>query len=697
MLTASTIVDSSAYFPANSTRYTASTEAIRPSPDLDGGRSGVTYTYISSWSFNTDYTTNIGATAKYTQVSKERVTYSNTSIGEDGESGYTIASTFETWIESSTRKASRYRFASLTASGGLSATWNNTTHETTYPETTVSLLDTSGTYPSTTVLTQNVTYNDTDTYLQSYEMPIISANASGTYSTVSLTSTISTSSSQGTLLSQTLLGTSMQPMTISVGQTIIPAYYAQSNESLYLQIPVTGRPRLTVEFSSAFIPVGGSSYRGYWLNAPNNATSVLTIPVFSEVTYKSTYTVTTSPLTLTLTYIGSTSFLGTTTMQADSTFSDGRLNVTTETIGHTYYSTQTSEATYPKTGTSTATRVGTIIGGFGGATTPINVFTDYSTMNGTTFNYGGYTFGHGSAGLDVSSATLLNDSSLSYSTLSTASLKKVSQSYSIETYTNPPLGLGGSTSTQTIDGNSTTVVQANSTVHALSMLCNSDNYTSVYRRASLYPLSYVTSTQNTMRFGEAITYEGGNVIPSTDMRYSNGWGIGISVPSALSEVAYVTSSVYNGVVYATTVPRSYTATTTSSVRASQSINSITVTYRSTNSASEPAIATSSFSGLFDNILPWGKTYFTDLGGTFVNNGFLGVPNVTLALRGDMQVTSFNSTGGNTSSWTSAYNGKITITGGDGYCFYSRTSGSVFALHHFTVGKQNRGITAFTKT
>lgn len=684
MITASIVVNTSDYYHADSTHYTSSSEFRR----IGEPNSDTSYTKAS---FSTNFNSK-SYTGLVESVTNYNVTYSATSDGDDG--GYTASwfATYENWLDGSTYKTSKYSKSTVSGTGLHSGTVWNTSAETNYPLTTLEVFDTAGNYPSTTVLTTDIPYNDTDTYIETYDLPIISANSDGTYETVVATNTVSTSSSIGTLFSQTYLGTTLQPMTVSVGQTIIPAYYAQSNETLYLAVPQTGYPRQTANFSDAFIPLGQTSFRYYFDGQTDNVTSVLTIIRTSLATYSSTYDVGTSPLTLTVNFVSSASYPGTTTVKSESVMPDGRLDITTATIDHTYFSTVATQSNYAKTGTSTATRVGNL---FNQAT--VNIITDYSTRAFTTFDYGGYTFTHGSVGLDVSSITLLKDSSLSYSTSSTASLKKVSNAYTFQTYSQPYPAKGSSTSEVTIDGNSSSTWEANSTVHRHSYL-NNDNFTSKYRFASLYPLSSISGTQNTFIFGEAVTYENGNVIPSTDMAFSSGWGIGVSVPANISELAYTTSSVYDGVVYVTTSPRTYSATTTNSVKVTQSLDSITVTYGSTVTTTTPNVTSSaSYSGSLSNLLTWGKTYFTNLGGTFVNNGFFGADSITLHLLGNMRVTSFNSTGGDTSSWTSSYDGAITVTGGDAYCFYKQTSGSVFALTHYTVLKNAREIVGFTKT
>lgn len=581
----------------------------------------------------------------------------------------------------------------------------DSTRRTTYDPTT---------YRATGTTTMGLTsyYTDTDTIPTTAEYPIITYGGIGTgtesgfYSTTDSKNDVSTSSTRRTITTDTKLMSSIWDSFFTLGQTTVPCYWADYNERLAYILPVSGYPGDVVEWTQAYSDLGtkidaGASFPS---EGANFLTSVYDTQTEILTLLKTTTTNTTDyqppsnwiPYTATVKYRATSASERSTTYQDESINTDGQLSVYSATKPHTYTDTYIAESLIPCTIFLTQPTVASYSAGY---------YTEKkSKLGNITYSKSGGIYILSKNGEEITSLTTYFGSINSVDSFQLAHLIRLSTQYtSAEELYPAPKYHGGATSITSHTG-------VYSDYQSYLSVANSTVTAKKYYKSDMYSVSHTVSAMPFSQvFGLAETYQtGAGITPSTDMSYSLGWGLGFSIPANLSFVDFTTSSVYNGGVMLTTITKEL-------VSASQSLNSVSATTSATSNiilgtgtdttvtSTTDASLTSSYASSFNTEISWNATHYTNnlnLAGegvaSFANNGFNG--NVSLHIRGVYNLTSFDSTGGNSAYWRTTYDGNntISITGGDGLVIY-KGGNQLLTLNHSSIASTFRGITNFTKT
>ena len=651
-----------------------------------------TYTDLSFYSISNSTSYNSG-TPNF--IKKELLYWTSQDY-----TGNVRGETFYTSVDETYNNAQSWPFTPFTNTTIRSSSIDST-RRTTYNPTN---------YTATGTTTANFTsyYRDTDTVTTNTNIPIISYGAtgtettSGTYNTTLAITSHSTTSAYKTITDATSLISSTWTSFFTLGQTTVPAYWANYNERLAYILPVSGYPKDVVEWTQAYSDLGTKIDAGasFPAEGANFLTSVYDTQTELKTILKTTTTNTTSykPASdwithvATVTYNSSSSSTCPTTYQDSSVDTNGKLLVYSSTKSHTYTDTFTTGSNITATISLTTATISSWHGGF--------YTIQKSKLGNISFPLSGGSYTISKNGNEISYITTLPASNMSVNSFSTNTLSRLSTSY---------------TSAETVDinyhGGLTSLTSGTgfySDYQSYLDVGNSTVTQKKYHKSDMLSVGGTTSAvPYTQAFGLAQKYQTEiGVRPSENMAFANGWGAGIAVNSAISFVDFTTVSVYNGIVMFSTITQDL-------VSASQSLDSISATtWGTTNttlgtgtnttatSTTSPSL-TSSYTGTVDREIYWVTTYRTnnltpvDDKASFANNGFAN--NVSVHLRGIYKLTSFDSTGGDMSTFKSTYNnGTYNLISGHGLVIYP--GGSKFLTLGFnSVASTYRGITKFTKT
>jgi hypothetical protein len=661
----------------------------------DAVRSTYTASSLVSHSYSTKYNED---TPNYKNLITSRYT-------SQAYTGNVLGETFYEKVSDIYNNAQTWPFTPYTYTTIVSESIDSTRRTTYLPTTYIG--------QGTTTMGLTSFYTDTDTVATNGSYPIITTSITGTgtdtgttfvSSTASKTD-LTTSSTRRTITTDTKLTTHTFNSSFTLGQTTISCYWADYNERLAYVLPVSGYPKDFVDWTQAYSDLGTKIDAGasFPAEGANFLTSVYDTQTEILTLLKTTTTNTTSfqdasnwiPYTATVNYRATSSSTRSTTYQDESTDTNGKLLVYSTTKTHTYTDTYHTVSNIPITISLTTATVSSYSVGF---------YTEKkSKLGDITYSLSGGIYILSKNGEEITYLTTYFGSINSVDSYQLASLARLSTQYTYEEELYPPPTYYGGLTSKTSDifysDYQSYLSAADSTVTAKK-----------YYKSDMYSVSHTTSAiPFAQAFGLAQTYQtDAGITPSTDMSYSLGWGLGFSIPANLSFVDFTTSSVYNGGVMLTTTNKEL-------VSASQSLNSVSATTSATSNitlgtgtdttvtSTTDASLTSSYASSFNTQISWNATHYTNnliLAGegeaSFANNGFND--NVSLHIRGVYNFTSFDSTGGNLSSYRSTYDGNntISITGGDGLVIYKGGS-RLLTLGFSSVASTFRGITNFTKT
>lgn len=548
-----------------------------------------------------------------------------------------------------------------------------------------------------------VEYENTDTTQETYEFPFTSANSTGTFPTTRQETRTTTTASPSITQSEPVYGLGVQETTISLDITTVDALWSPNGSSrIFYRKPIfSGKPLDVVKRANVLEDIGTSvSYRGHYTFGRN-----------AESHTYSTYSGTDNTTTTTAAGIYSTTKQATdgpgfNTYEASVTFTEitSAQGTTTTTYQENPTSTATSEHTYRITGESeienavTVYRTTTDTVFFGKKGSPggppsfynpesrwIYGSSQFTTLAGSETDNGYYFGSHQKNPLNK--VVVENDSVISKDVFSSASPL---QTYKNTFFTRDGIAIG------TFPLNKSRYIYEpfaeagewvspqpdfNRTYSYTTSVYFSQNISYTGAEPPTFFVAYSSTkapdegTFSNQAQGVGITYDKPlAIIPSEGMNFSSGWGLGFSIPSSVSDIAFEYSSAYSAGVFATNP-------SAQDMSFSQDLDSVSHTSFWTNGTSQER---SSGSFVISNILTWGKTHKEDLNFgayvTAINNGFTDGGPATAYVRGAYSMTSFNITGGGQTTSSGEYDELITLNQGDVYMFEDANKGEeVWAL------------------
>lgn len=540
-------------------------------------------------------------------------------------------------------------------------------------------------YPYVVTETTNVLRDDTDTYLQATTIPGISANTGGTYTTEINYTATSTSVSVQTISETTFwtisnyTATSDNVVNVPADVVNIGVWIANDDEWFYYVNPLSYAIGSPVDGSEAFslitdkttyVKLDNVGLDAYRTNLP-----VANIPKFT------TYT--------TSTVLSNFSYSNQPITAKDYEISGGITQSTRglnsgldyETYDHSYSYTVETDVPWTK-----------FIQDFNVDSYDISFDTFSYSVIGAPVTYDAS---------EASSVGFFLDSVISASSFGSGDTFTASTTIQDMETAMSHTGFNSLVTHhgQTVDAGGTYTYGSDVTISGIAGGESISYYANTFRY-DVYPSGVKRLIGNA---AAKRTYERDQgVIPSTDMSYSNSWGLSITSPSIYSDFISFSMSQPFGQVY---YPNAYTLTketisytttvdtdtvnvteTLTVATVSQSIDSVSVTTYTSNTSTT---STGSGTFTFGYALPWGSTYIADAihdltNASFVVNPFQDGDPVTITLAGFANVTTFDSLGNNLA--TSTYNTTktvLSIDSGEGMVIDKGGVSSYFVMNSYS--------------